>query len=227
MLDSIIILSMGLIIFISYKQGFIKAAYGLCSSIVSLAIAFVIYPIMTGILKLTPIYTRMKEWNYQAVSSLEVVSGLQAQADLINEATSWLPRFIGESLVKNNNPEVYKMMEVSNIAEYVSSYITDIGIRALAIAITWLIVKIALSLCIGTLDIIAKLPVISTFNKAGGLTLGGIKALFMVWMFFLITPFISILPSFARLQTMVDKSIIGKFLYNNNLILDYLQNLFL
>lgn len=227
MLDLIVCLSIVIGVAIGAKKGFIREAYEMGSSILALIIAFFVYTPIKAILAITPLYTMIQAWNMEKVSSLTVVQGVQSQAKAIQDATAWLPSFIGEELIKNNNSEVHALMKVSNLAEYISQYITNLCMSILAILIVWLVVKIILSVGIGTLDLIAKLPVIRTANKALGAGLGGIKIMLMIWIVCLLLPIIVVIPQFAGLQGAVDSSLLTHWLYENNVILHYASSLLL
>lgn len=226
MLDIVIIVFIGIVGFIAAKKGFIKTAYQIVAYGLALLISFMMYPIMSYILKLTPIYEGVKTWNSQNISALPIVQGVQAQTNTIREVTNWLPEFMTNQIIKNNNPEIYALMEVNNLVEYVSTYIADLCINAIAVLIVWIVVRIALGLIVGALDLVAKLPFLNFANKGAGFILGTIKGILMVWIFYLVMPFLVILPSFVGLQTLVEGSILGKWLYNNNLILSYLNQIF-
>lgn len=227
MLDIIIIVFIGLTGFIASRKGFIKAAYQLSSFILALVISVMVYPIISGILKLLPMYEGIKNWNIERVSSLEIIGGLQAQSDTIREATKWLPNFMSEQIVQNNNPEIYNLMHVEGLVEYISTYITDMCINAMAIVIVWIIVRIILSIIVGTLGLFAKLPLLNFTNKIAGFVLGITKGTCIIWLIYLVIPFLMIAPQFAVIENLLNQSILGQWLYNNNLILNYLNQTFL
>ncbi|MHC1749053.1 MAG: CvpA family protein [Cellulosilyticaceae bacterium] len=227
MLDGIVILVIAVMTIVAAKKGFIRSAYGLLASILALVVAYFIYPIMNAFLKVTPLYHNILQWNTERLASIELVSGLQTQADMIKKATGWLPKFIGEEIIHNNNPEVYRVMGATNIAEYISGYITGLCISALALIITWLLVRMILGIMMRTLDLIAKLPVISTANKYAGAALGTVKGVLLMWVLGLLMPLMITLPQFGNLQNMLQTSYIAKWLYQNNLLLEYLNKFLL
>lgn len=227
MLDIIIIIFIGLTGFIASRKGFIKAAYQLTSFILSLGISLIGYPIMSNVLKLMPIYEGVKRWNMQRISSLEIIGGLQAQSNAIREATKWLPKFMSEQIIQNNNPEVYKLMHVDGLVEYISTYIADLCMNAMAIVFVWIIARIVLSIIVGTLDLFAKLPLLNFTNKTAGFVLGIVKGTCTIWLIYLVIPFLMIIPKFEILESFFDQSILGQWLYHNNLILSYLNQIFL
>ena len=71
-------------------------------------------------------------------------------------------------------------------------------------------------------DAIASLPVIKQFNKLGGALYGLLKGLFIIYVILAIMFFIISLNGGNNLFNMIDKSIIGKMMYANNIILKVL-----
>lgn len=226
MLDIIIIIFIGLIGVLAAKKGFIKTAYQMVAYIVALVISFMVYPMMSFVLKLTPIYEGIKNWNISNISAMPIVGGLQAQNNVIREVTKWLPEFMTNEMIQNNNPEIYALMNVNNVVEYISTYIADLCINAMAVVFVWIAVRIALGIFIRALDLFTKLPLLNLANKVAGFGLGIAKGTLIVWMSYLLIPFLVIFPAFNEIQSKLGQSILAKWLYDNNLILDYLNQIF-
>ncbi len=228
MIDGIIIIIIMLCAIIGYFTGLIRTLMQLVSSILSLAISYMIYKPVAYLLKLSPIYTVIKSWVFEKIGTTDLLGlGAQSQAKEINKLTSWMPSFIGSQIAKNNNREVYALLGVNNIIDYIVTYIADIAIMGIALIVTWVLVKIIIMTIMKALNIIAKLPIISTFNKWGGLIVGIFKAVFGIWIVMLLIPFLSTIKSMPDLLLLIDTSILAKVLYDNNLILFYLNQLIL
>lgn len=225
MLDLIVCICIVVGILVGSKIGFIREAYGIISSLLALVLAFLIYTPIKAILALTPIQSSIYTWNIEKLSALPVVQGVQSQAKAIQEATAWLPQFVGEELIKNNNSEVYALLGANNLAEYISAYITDLCLGVLAIIIVWIVVKLILSISVGALDLIAKLPVIRTANKLLGSVLGGVKVIVSLWIVGLALPVLVMIPQLSQLQVALDQSLVARWLYENNIILHYMSNI--
>lgn len=226
MLDLIIIVFIGLTGFIASRKGFIRAAYQMGSFVVSLIVSIVTYPIISYILKWTPLYENIKLWSVNSISSMEIVGGLQAQNSLIREATKWLPDFMVDQIVQNNNPEVYGLMKVNSLVEYIGTYIADLSINAIALVSIWILVRITLGLIMRTLDLFTKLSLLNFTNKIAGFILGVVKGVCIIWLIDLVIPILSIMPEFEGITVLLENSILGQWLYNNNLILSYLNQIF-
>lgn len=226
MLDFIIIVFIGLTGFIASRKGFIKAAYQMFSFVLALIVSIVTYPIISYILKLTPLYEKIKFWSINSLSSMEIIGGLQAQNSTIREATRWLPDFIVEQIVQNNNPEVYVLMKVNNLVEYIGTYIADLCVNAIALVSIWILARITLGLIMRTLDLFTKVSLLNFTNKVAGFALGVVKGIFIIWIVDLVIPILVIMPEYEKIKILLENSILGEWLYNNNLILNYLNQIF-
>ncbi len=227
MLDIFILVILLIFAVIGSKRGIIDTILTLLSSVGALILSFMVYPVVNSILKITPLYSRINEWISYKVSNINFGAGIRTQGKAITDNITWLPEFISESLVKNNNTEVYKVLGVQNIVDYVSISITNIVVAMLALLITWFILKCVL---VGSLrmlgNIVAKLPVISSLNHIGGFCIGGMKGLITFWIVALIVPCVIAIPAYQDLETYIQASVLFKWLYENNLVLVIFKQLF-
>lgn len=224
MLDFIIIGIIVITTIIGAKVGLIKTVYQLLSSVISLVLAFFIYPIVEAILKVTPIYTAIQEWVRKLLPDIGDI-GLQAQAQLIQEKFSWMPEFMLNKMIENNNSEIYNLLGVSTLIEYIATFIANTCLMAIALVICFVIIKVGLTITSSVLDIVAKLPILKTANKWGGLVVGFIKGMLIVWVICLIIPLFMMIPQFAGLEKLVEDSFLLQLFYQNNIILETIVNL--
>lgn len=227
MLDLSVIIVVSIFGIIGYKRGFIKSILTFGTSIIALVLSFIVYPMMTMLLRITPVYT----WIYQTISKkVEDISfggGLQSQGDAITKNITWMPDILVEQVKNNNNTAMYDLLGATNIKEYISLYVTQMLMGMLALFLTWVVLKIILTTVIKLLSgIIEHLPIISTFNKQGGLCLGIIKGILMLSIVGLIIPILIEIPSIQRIYLEIQSSYLSKWLYENNLVIMVYNYLF-
>lgn len=130
--------------------------------------------------------------------------------------------------------------EDESIGSMISSYVKDIEIkvqngifttisRGLAESIVKLIVAIGLFLTIRIIlivvkcltHIIARLPIIKEFDKLGGAIYGFLKAMLVLYVIFAVI-FLLTSINLINITQYIDNSIIAKFLYTNNIIINIL-----
>lgn len=203
---------------IAAKVGFIKTVYGLLSSLIALVLAFFIYPAIEYMLKLTPIYEGIKGWVTERLPEVGNV-GLQGQATIIQESLTWMPDFITDKMVRNNNPEIYELLGVSTLMEYMATFVANLCIMGIAIVVCFIVVKVGLAISVNLLDLVAKLPILKTANKWAGFIVGLIKGVFIVWLICLVVPFIMMIPGLSSINTLIEESLLMQLFYEHNVIL--------
>ena len=205
---------------IGYYTGFIRTVLTLLSSVIAFVFAVFIYPIINTFLKMTPIDTYINNWIANKLEGIEFGTMIQTQGKVIAENITWLPKVMSEAIIKNNNQEVYRLLEVSQIEDYVSVYITHIILSMISVLITWVALKILFTLFLNTTHaIVSHLPVVSTADKAGGLGIGMAKGILSIWLFYLLVPFLITYPYFSKIEGYIEQSYLAKWLYENNMIL--------
>lgn len=227
MIDIVILIMMLFFVIIGYKKGLIKELITLAGSIMALLVAFVIYPAINSILKVTALYTIIYTGVFEKVQNINFGKGLQSQGNAIIENITWLPKVLTEQIRDNNNSAMYEVLGVHTLHEYISTYITNMIISMLAILITWFLIKIVL---IGALkklgNIVEYLPVISQFNQLGGGIVGAIKGLLTLSIIMLIIPIIVANPNLSDIGMKLEASYFVQWIYKHNLVI-WLYNYYL
>ncbi|MGL4363328.1 MAG: CvpA family protein [Cellulosilyticaceae bacterium] len=227
MLDIIVI---GIIVisgWIGFKIGFIKTVYQLVASLISFLIAMTVYPVFSTLLKMTPLYGALQQWVSEILPKTEIQAGLQAQSAMIEEVTQWLPQFLTDYLVVNNNPEIYKMLGVSKLKDYIIISVSDFCITVLAIIIAWILIKVILAIFISILDLVSKLPILKTANQMAGILAGSFKGVLFIWLVYMVLPLLILIPQFSMIENMIQSSVIAKVFYDNNILLEIISGLLL
>ena len=70
-------------------------------------------------------------------------------------------------------------------------------------------------------EIIANLPIIKQFNEIGGLVYGIIKGLIIIYLILTIMFLVISINENGIIANAIEESNITKFLYNNNIIINY------
>lgn len=220
MIDLIVILILIIFAGVGYKRGLIQSVITLCSSVIALVLSFIVYPALNMLLKLSPLYTSVYTGVFTKIEVIEFGKGIQTQGNAIIDNITWLPGFLTEQIKNNNNTAMYEFLGVGTIQEYISTYITNIIISLIAILITWFLLKVVLITILRILGgMIEHLPVISSFNRAGGFVFGLTKGLLTLSVIGLIIPMMLALPVFQSISQSIQASLVTKWLYDNNFIL--------
>lgn len=209
---------------IGLKAGFIKTVFSLCSMIVAVVLTIWLSPYVNNFMNGNEkIYDGISNKVEKMLNFTEDEAAKGDQESLIEGLS--LPQSIKDSLIKNNNTEVYKKLAIDNFKDYLTNYLTGIIINAMSFIITFVVLMIVLWALCFALDIVSKLPLLNQINKTAGLLAGLIHGLVVVWLFFiLITVFGSTELGQKALQ-MIGESQALSLIYNNNFILQFITSI--
>lgn len=208
---------------IGMKAGFIKTAFSLLSMIVAVILTVWLSPVVNNVMK-------GNEKFYNTISSkVEAMLPFAEEEADANEQISLieglhLPQSIKDSLIENNNTEVYKELAIGSFKDYVSSYLTGVIINALSFIATFVVILILLWVICIALDIVSKLPLLNQVNKTAGLVAGLVHGLVVVWIFFILLTVFGSTGFGQKAMEMIGESEILSIIYNNNFLLRFITS---
>ena len=129
-----------------------------------------------------------------------------------------LPDQLKQSLIENNNGEVYRTLGVELFRDYIGSYLTNLIVQIAVFLLLFLVIFILLHILVAALDLVARLPILSGMNKIAGAILGGLEGLFFVWIVCLIFTALSGTGWGILIMKQIEASPWLSFLYHNNLL---------
>ncbi|MFT4107972.1 MAG: CvpA family protein [Lacrimispora sp.] len=214
---------LGMILY-GHRRGFIRLAISMVAVILSLTIARVSLPVVTGFLKentalqhtISESIKKSIHLDEEEVPADEALETPSAQRLLIEGLE--LPKNMKEALIENNNSEMYQALGVNAFTDYIGGYLADVILSSLGSVILFSLVYMVIKLLIGWLDIISKLPILSGINQIAGALLGGLEGLVFLWLACLV---ITAFPSTGwglALLNQIEASKWLSFLYDHNLL---------
>jgi len=168
---------------------------------------------------------------------------------LIIEFTSlddWITRFIGEKLSNYGSssskvdlnyldkvklPEEFnEILNTYNLTDNPSDIIksmntdfasglSDIMLTIFSIIMLFVLILIAIKVVVNLLDLVARLPIISSFNKLGGVLFGFVKGIILLSLFSLIVLPILSFSEATTIMDLVNQSILANYIIEYNFIL--------
>ena len=208
---------------IGMKRGLVKTAFSFGSIFIALVLVNILTPVAKEVIKNTPVYDSINQ-NIQSYVSEHIATstenmtetGINNQEKIINELP--LPNGLKESLTKNNNQSSYDSLAVNTFKEYVVAYLTDVVLNA--------VISILMKTLVEVLNIVTKLPVIHTFNMAGGALIGFAQAILIIWLLcMVVTIFSSTSWGQTVCKAIADNGVLS-MIYDNNLIQNIVNSLF-
>lgn len=226
MLDIIVIIILVVCVLLGMKKGIVLAVFDFFSFIISIILSKAVYPIISKVLLSSKGFNdtiRAAILSNVQIKEMVKLQTIKAQTDFINKLP--LPKILLNSINENNNPQIYKILNVDSLQDYIVGFITNICANIIAITISFVVVFIAMKIISNTLNIVTKLPVIKTLNSFSGACMGFVEGVFVIWIFMIfITMFLS--KDNGSLVASLNNSFIAIYFYENNFLMDMVVKVF-
>ena len=172
-----------------YRRGLVDTAFQLFSFFASIFLAVRLYPPVARTLRESFIFESIRlriarSANFEATFRENMPSpdiGEAARSSNIINALP-VPEPLRYMLYNYNTPDMYEVLRVSTVEEYVTGFFANIVINIIALLIVFVLVFIALRVVGAVLRIVDKLPIISSINRVGGLVAGALIGFGVVWL---------------------------------------------
>jgi len=204
--------------YLGYRRGLIRTVFSLVSYVLAISLAIYLFPVVADWLMEMPVYTALKDYIVRTMNLGDVV---QYQSDELI-ANLPLPDIIRGFLHEHNTPNIFELLNVQTIEEYIAAYFSRMAINIIAKVSVFIIVKFTLGLLSGVLDLASRLPVIKQFNQIGGMLIGFVLGLIIVWIGLAVMILFFLDPTGPELMIMLENSLVVGWVYENNPILQIL-----
>ena len=225
-LDLFVIAVILIFALLAFRKGFVMACFGFLPTWVALFGTYKLYPFASKSLRGTRLYLSMRDTIFQWLDLENVISdaAVDTQTKLIEGLK--LPEFLKNALIDNNNSVVYQVLDVNKIQDYIAGYISNICINILTMILIFIVLWIAVKAILAALNLMAKLPVLSFFNRGCGLLIGAAEGVVVLWILGIALTFFYYNPKFIWLIEMLEQSKIALALYENNFLLFMILKIF-
>lgn len=210
-------------IIIGLVRGLVKEVVSIAIVFVSIALVWFLNPYVNHFLReMTPIESKIEDQTRKLLGD-QLDSGKVIPADKQQEIIENLdlPENIINTLLKNNNAEEYKELNVNSFIDYIVEYPVNIVMNGISFLITYALVTILLRVLVFVLDIFTRLPVVSSLNKLGGALIGGAKYVIFIWIGMLVITMLCNTEVGRTAMEMIERDRFLSFVYSWNLILKF------
>lgn len=192
-IDLILLAVFIIAVVISARRGLIRSVIGLVGNLIAVVSAIIFSVPLGEYVSSHFLYQPMRQWMINTLSPTALSTSASISNLNFDELFSDMPQFFSDVL-KNLNLDggqllnQYNTLKVNGVEEAKSAVI-DIMIspmaqtcgRVIAFIIIFILAVIAINIIIWLLDFVTKLPVLRQLNKAGGIVLGVINGLLLVF----------------------------------------------
>ena len=241
-----VILILGIFAVVGWRKGVIRIVLSLASILITIIAAVIVAPLATSAVKSgTNLDENLSQSIYELLSNNKEIDDyfIANQRNLldvnINHISSYsdeVNKVIGEVGNRINLPEsltdAVKAIPESELADVITDYtstsVKEITLRIISVRLAnivltaiiyimiMVIVFIALRIVIAATGIVSRLPVIKQANKAGGVILGLLEGLVVIWLFFTVVTAISGTETASKILLQIHGNNILEGLYNCN-----------
>ena len=212
-----VILILGIFAIIGWRKGVIKIVLSLAAMIVTIVASVVIAPVATSSIKRgTNIDENLAQSIYELLSDNKEIDNYFAEGNElpVNIDTSQIANYI-ESM----NVMIGEISDKVNLPESMTNTLKEIPeseIMGIVDILIMVVVFIALRIIISATGIVRRLPVIKQADKIGGVVVGFIEGLVVVWIFFTIVTAISGTETASNILLQIHGNTFLEALYNYN-----------
>ncbi len=218
--DIVIIAVLILGFIIGRNKGIVGMALRVVYGIASFGASLIFYPVVSGIIRQTPMFGIMKE-KIVTTLGLETAVQVYTKQQEVNMITALrLPQPLKEKLLENNNSVIYELVGADSFVDYIAGFVANLVINVVLVWILFLIFLLLLRIFLKGLELIAKMPVLGGINHLGGAIMGLIFSTIIIWLgFTLVYAFIA-KPAVFELYQYIASSKVAVWFYEHNLLLD-------
>ena len=188
-----------------FKLGFLKLVLSLGSLIVAIFLTRTFTPVVTATVKdVTNIESTLTEQIYNAFIKTNTFDSFNL--NLFN--------------IQNTGElnETIKNTICSNYANIVINILSGVGV--------FIVILIVLKIAIRVLDIVDYIPMVGQINKLLGAFAGVFQSLIIIWIILVIVRVFENMPQVQNIIKNIQKSSLLWNIYTNNVVYDFLANLF-
>ena len=207
---------------IGFRNGLIRTIFRFVSFFLAIFLASQLYPYVARFLRDTVVFEGIRN-SISSGLNLEVLVRdhfVARQSELIDALP--LPAVIRQLLHDNNTPNMYELLQVYTIEDYISSFFATIAINGIAMVTVFLIIFIGFCIAGVLLDVVDRLPIIGTLNGLGGLVIGILIGAVVVWVALTVLTMVFAMSGNQAIGDLLDASVAATWLMDRGIVL---QNL--
>lgn len=205
-----------------YLRGMVRVLFSLVAIFLTIGLATALTPYTEQFLRTkTPVYDMVKEKCTEHIHQQAQERKKQDTDTKQQELTIFglqIPEEFQSFFSEHVTDGADKLMEDMGIYEKLGDYTANFVLQRLSWILSFILISILLSMIVHMLDLITKLPVLKSINRFGGLVIGLLEGVVVVWLLFLIVVLCQGTEFGKEMMASIQQQPILKFLYDYNII---------
>jgi uncharacterized membrane protein required for colicin V production len=217
LIDLGVVIIIALFVIYGLRKGLILTVFRFVSFFASIALARYLYPHVSRFLRDTPLYGMLQKLVSDAM-------GLAPSGAVGLDALP-IPGILKDMLISNNTQDIYDLLRVETIEGYVTGFFANIIINVMSIALVFALAWAALSLIGHMLDLISRLPILSTLNRIGGLAVGLLMGGCVAWAGLMLIGIFFATPAYPEVFAYMQGSVAARWFFDSGFVMDILTGI--
>ena len=209
-----------------WRRGLIMTVFSMFATVIAIAISAQLSPQLSRTWQNTAFYEivceRVEMTLFKGQDSQNDGEEGEDNRGVINSLP--LPDVVQNVLASNDDAQ-NNMLGVSEFRKYIADSVTGIILNAISFVLVFLGVSIIMRIIIRCLNLLSRLPVIHTMNKMGGMLVGLLKGLILLWLICIVITIMSGTEAGIYLYGQINESPFLKYIYDNNMIMALITGL--
>lgn len=207
-----------LLALVGYKRGLIKSVLSIVGIVGAVIITSCVHPYVADLL--------CKYTNIDEAVSARIESSIKFDGETENSVyqqenfleNTNLPENI-KDYIRSSDTVAKSRKQVDGYIDGVVEYLTALTMKGLAYILTLVVVTLAALIILGLAKFVDRIPIVGGIDKVGGLLLGIVQAVVIVWIFMLIVTLLSAFDWADSIIKMIKENNLLEFLYDKNIFL--------
>lgn len=209
-----------------WRRGLIMTVFSMFATVIAIAISAQLSPQLSRTWQNTAFYEivseRVEMTLFKEQDSQNDGEEGEDNRGVINSLP--LPDVVQNVLASNDDAQ-NNMLGVSEFRKYIADSVTGIILNAISFVLVFVGVSIIMRIIIRCLNLLSRLPVIHTMNKMGGMLVGLLKGLILLWLICIVITIMSGTEAGIYLYGQINESPFLKYIYDNNMIMALITGL--
>lgn len=225
-LEIVLLIIMLLCVWRGYARGLFRSVLIVGAMVLAMVLSAYAAPHVSGLLQQ---YTGLDETIEDYIAeqlSLDVEQAINTKHEqmLIIEELPF-PDVLKLAIVNHNNSEVYEGLDVRGFQEYLAHYLSCVVMNCLAFILIQLVITTGLIILLSVSKVLTEIPILHGIDKTGGVILGIIQTLAIIWTLFIFISLIGNTPfGISVFEKIIDNPVLS-FLYEHNWLLDTITSI--
>jgi len=193
----------------------------------ALFIASRLYPHVSRFLRNTFIYENIRariagaaniEGTFREHAPSPDISETLRGREVINSLP--LPESMRSRLYEGNTPDMFELLRVNTVEEYITGFFANIVVNVISLVLVFVLALLILFLIGKALRLVDRIPIVSTFNQAGGLIAGALIGAGAVWLGVTVMTMFFSAGANETMYGLIQGSALTRWMLNSGLLLD-------